>query len=182
MGTTFWAFQDHGVVPDIVVMGKPLGNGHPIGAVATTRAIADAFDNGMEFFSTFGGNTVSCAIGVAVLDVLRDEGLQEHARVVGSRMLGGLRALAERHSIIGDVRGSGLFLGVELVRNRATLDPAGPEASFVANRMRERGILLGTDGPHHNVIKIRPPMPFSLEDGDLLVRELDRVLEELPAE
>jgi 4-aminobutyrate aminotransferase-like enzyme/Ser/Thr protein kinase RdoA (MazF antagonist) len=179
MGTSFWAFEDHGVVPDIVVMGKPLGNGHPIGAVATTRAIAEAFDNGMEFFSTFGGNTVSCAIGVAVLDVLRDERLQEHAREAGDRMLEGLRLLAGRHALIGDVRGSGLFLGVELVRNRGTLEPAGKEASFVANRMRERGILLGTDGPYHSVIKIRPPMPFSVEDGELLVRELDLALEEL---
>ncbi len=177
MGTAFWAFEAHAVVPDIVVMGKPLGNGHPIGAVATTRAIADAFDNGMEFFSTFGGNTVSCAIGVAVLDVVRDERLQEHAREVGERVLEGLRLLAGRHELIGDVRGSGLFLGVELVRSRATLEPAGEEASFVANRMRERGILLGTDGPYHNVIKIRPPMPFSAEDGELLVRELDLALE-----
>jgi 4-aminobutyrate aminotransferase-like enzyme len=179
MGTSFWAFEDHGVVPDIVVMGKPLGNGHPIGAVATTRGIADAFDNGMEFFSTFGGNTVSCAIGTAVLDVLRDEGLQEHARQVGDRMLEGLRLLAGHHELIGDVRGLGLFLGVELVRNRGTLEPAGREAGLVANRLRERGILIGTDGPFHNVLKIRPPMPFSMDDGELLVRELDRVLEEV---
>jgi 4-aminobutyrate aminotransferase-like enzyme len=179
MGASFWAFEEHGVVPDIVVMGKPLGNGHPIGAVATTRAIADAFDNGMEFFSTFGGNTVSCAIGTAVLDVLRDEHLQDHARQVGDRMLEGLRLLAGQHDLIGDVRGSGLFIGVELVRNRETLEPAGREATYVANRMRDRGILLGTDGPYHNVIKIRPPMPFSVDDGELLVRELDAVLEEL---
>ena len=116
MGTSFWAFEDQHVVPDIVVMGKPLGNGHPIGAVATTRAIADAFDNGMEYFSTFGGNTVSCAIGIAVLDVLRDEGLKEHARVVGEHLLSRLRPLIDRYSIVGDVRGSGLFLGVELVK------------------------------------------------------------------
>lgn len=180
MGTSFWAFEDQRVVPDIVVMGKPLGNGHPIGAVATTRAIADAFDNGMEFFSTFGGNTVSCAIGLAVLDVLRDEQLQAHARDVGDHMLSGLRALASRHEIVGDVRGSGLFLGVELVRDRETLEPAGAEASFVAERMRERGVLLGTDGPYHNVVKIRPPMPFSRDDADLLVHALDESLSELP--
>jgi 4-aminobutyrate aminotransferase-like enzyme len=179
MGTTFWAFEDHGVVPDIVVMGKPLGNGHPIGAVATTRAIADAFDNGMEFFSTFGGNTVSCAIGIAVLDVLRDEALQAHALTVGDRMLATLRPLIDRYPIVGDVRGSGLFLGVELVRDRDTLEPAGAEASFVANRMRERGVLLGTDGPHHNVVKIRPPMPFSEGDADLLVDALERSIAEL---
>jgi 4-aminobutyrate aminotransferase-like enzyme len=176
MGTSFWAFEDQGVVPDVVVMGKPLGNGHPIGAVATTRAIAKSFDNGMEFFSTFGGNTVSCAVGIAVLDVLRDEQLQAHARRVGDHMLTQLRALVDRHAIVGDVRGSGLFLGVELVRDRETLEPAGAEASFVANRTRERGILLGTDGPHHNVVKIRPPMPFDESDADVLVAELDRAL------
>jgi 4-aminobutyrate aminotransferase-like enzyme len=180
MGTSFWAFEDQGVVPDIVVMGKPLGNGHPIGAVATTRAIADAFDNGMEFFSTFGGNTVSCAVGIAVLDVLRDERLQEHARVVGDELLTKFRRLADRYPIVGDVRGSGLFLGLELVRNRETLEPAGEEASFVANRMRERGVLLGTDGPYHNVVKIRPPMPFDSENAEILVAALDDSLAELP--
>lgn len=179
MGTSFWAFEDQGAVPDIVVMGKPLGNGHPIGAVATTRAIAEAFDNGMEFFSTFGGNTVSCAIGIAVLDVVRDEGLQTHARRVGDRMLAKLRTLIDRYAIVGDVRGSGFFLGVELVRDRETLEPAGAEASFVANRIRERGVLLGTDGPYHNVVKIRPPMPFNESDGDLLVEALDRSIAEL---
>ena len=179
MGTSFWAFEDQDVVPDVVVMGKPLGNGHPLGAVVTTPEIAAAFDNGMEYFSTFGGNTVSCAVGIAVLDVLRDEGLQAHALRVGSRMLAGLRRLVERHALVGDVRGSGLFLGVELVRDRATLEPAGAEASYVANRLREIGILLGTDGPFHNVVKIRPPMPFDDGDADLLIEALDRVLTEL---
>jgi 4-aminobutyrate aminotransferase-like enzyme len=180
MGTSFWAFEDQHVVPDIVVMGKPLGNGHPIGAVATTRAIADAFDNGMEFFSTFGGNTVSCAIGVTVLDVLRDEQLQERARHTGDYLLAELRQLANRHRIIGDVRGSGLFLGVELVRSRETLEPAGAEAGAVANVMREHGVLLGTDGPFHNVVKIRPPMPFGTADADLLLEAFDDALRELP--
>jgi len=179
MGTGFWAFEDQRVVPDIVVMGKPLGNGHPIGALATTRAIADAFDNGMEYFSTFGGNTVSCAVGLAVLDVVRSEQLQSHALHVGEHLLNRLRPLALRHEVVGDVRGSGLFLGVELVRDRETHEPAGEEASFVANRMRESGILLGTDGPYHNVIKIRPPMPFDVEDAELLVESLDASLGEL---
>ena len=180
MGTSFWAFEDQSVVPDIVVMGKPLGNGHPIAAVATTRAIADAFDNGMEFFSTFGGNTVSCAVGIAVLDVVRDERLQAHALAVGEQLDARLRGLIDRYPIVGDVRGSGLFWGVELVRDRETLEPAGAEASFVANRMRERGILLGTDGPHHNVVKIRPPMPFTAADGDLLVDQLEAAIRQLP--
>jgi 4-aminobutyrate aminotransferase-like enzyme/Ser/Thr protein kinase RdoA (MazF antagonist) len=180
VGTSFWAFEDQGVVPDIVVMGKPLGNGHPLAALVTTREIAQAFDNGMEFFSTFGGNTVSCAVGIAVLDVVRDEGLQEHALQVGVSMGARLRALVDRHEIVGDVRGSGLFWGVELVRDRETLEPADGEASFVVNRMRERGVLLGTDGPYHNVIKIRPPMPFTAADGELLVQELESALRRLP--
>jgi len=178
-GTSFWAFEDQGVVPDVVVMGKPLGNGHPIGAVATTRAIARAFDNGMEFFSTFGGNTVSCAIGMAVLDVVREAQLQDHAHRVGDKLLGDLRGLAERFPVIGDVRGSGLFLGVELVRDRATLEPATAEASFVVNRLRDRGVLIGTDGPYHNVLKIRPPMPFGLDDAGTLVEALDASLGEI---
>jgi 4-aminobutyrate aminotransferase-like enzyme len=180
IGTHCWAFEAQGVVPDIVVLGKPLGNGHPIGAVVTTPGIAASFDNGMEFFSTFGGNTVSCAIGLAVLDVMRDEGLQAHALSVGERLLAGLRPLAGEFAIVGDVRGSGFFVGVELVRNRETLEPAGAEAEFVANGMRERGILLGTDGPHHNVVKIRPPMPFSEADADLLVETLGEVLRLVP--
>jgi 4-aminobutyrate aminotransferase-like enzyme len=178
MGTHFYAFEAQGVVPDIVVLGKPIGNGHPIGAVVTTPEIAAAFDNGMEFFSTFGGNTVSCAIGLAVLDVVVEERLQAHALQVGERMLAGLQAFVAKHPIVGDVRGSGLFLGVELVRDQETLEPAGEEASFVANRMREYGILLGTDGPYHNVVKIRPPMPFNEDDADLLVATMDRILAE----
>ena len=179
IGTHFWAFEAQGVVPDIVVLGKPLGNGHPLAAVVTTRAIADAFDNGMEYFSTFGGNTVSCAVGTAVLDVVRDEGLQAHAARVGERLLDGLRAMMARHPLIGDVRGSGFFLGVELVRDRATLEPAAEEADYIVNRMREEGILLGTDGPLHNVLKIRPPMPFDEGNADRLLQTLDRVLAEL---
>ena len=159
-------------------MGKPIGNGHPIGAVVTTPEVAASFNNGMEFFSTFGGNPVSCAVGLAVLDVLEDEGLQEHARRVGDRLLAGLRPLVDRFPLVGDVRGSGLFLGIELVRDRTTLTPAADEATYIANRLREEGILLGTDGPFHNVVKIRPPMPFAAGDADLLVETIARVLEE----
>ncbi|HEY2848871.1 MAG TPA: aminotransferase class III-fold pyridoxal phosphate-dependent enzyme [Gemmatimonadaceae bacterium] len=181
IGTHFWGFESQGVVPDIVVLGKPMGNGYPIGAVITTPEIAASFDNGMEYFSTFGGSTVSAAIGLAVLEVVHTEQLQEHGRMVGSRMLSGLRSLTGNHSLIGDVRGSGLFLGVELVKNRGTLEPAADAASYVSNRMREEGILLGIDGPHHNVVKIRPPMPFSNDDADELVATLDGILGELEA-
>jgi 4-aminobutyrate aminotransferase-like enzyme len=133
----------------------------------------------MEFFSTFGGNTVSCAAGLATLAVTLEEDLQSHALRVGHALLEGLRRLADRYEIVGDVRGSGLFLGVELVRDRKTLEPATEEASFVSNRFREAGILLGTDGPFHNVIKIRPPMPFSESDADLLVAAMDEILAEM---
>jgi 4-aminobutyrate aminotransferase-like enzyme len=165
-GTHFYAFEKYSVVPDIVVLGKPIGNGHPIGAVITTREIADSFDNGMEFFSTFGGNNVSCAIGLKVLEVVQEENLQPHALRVGEHLLSGLNALNRRHEVIRDIRGSGFFLGVELAH----------EAGGVVNQMRERGILLGTEGPLHNVIKIRPPMPFSESDADQLVETLDEVL------
>jgi 4-aminobutyrate aminotransferase-like enzyme len=178
LGSSFWGFEPQGVVPDVVVLGKPIANGVPLGAVVTTRAIADAFANGMEFFSTFGGNPVSCAAGLAVLDVVRDERLQERAERIGGRLIDGLRALQRVHDVIGDVRGSGLFLGVELVRDRATLEPATAEADYVVNRLRERGVLAGTDGPHHNVLKLRPPLVLDETGADLLLETLDAVLRE----
>jgi len=170
IGTHFWAFEKYGVVPDVVVVGKPIGNGHPIGAVITTRAIADSFANGMEFFSTFGGNNVSCAIGLKVLEVVQEEELQAHALKVGEGLLTGLRGLQQRHEIIRAVRGSGLFIGVELGRGH---EPATIEAARVVNQMREHGILFGTDGPHHNVLKIRPPMPFNEENAEELIAALE---------
>ncbi len=172
-GSHFWAFEAQGVVPDIVVMGKPIGNGHPMGAVVTTREIAASFANGMEFFSTFGGNPVSCAIGLAVLDVIHEEHLQARARDLGARFLAGLRELMARHQLIGDVRGLGLFLGVELVRDRTTLEPAPAEATELINRMASRGILLSTDGPLHNVLKIKPPLVLTADDIDMALRVLD---------
>ena len=168
IGTHFYAFESYGVVPDIVVLGKPIGNGHPLGAVITTRAIADSFDNGMEFFSTFGGNTVSCAIGLAVLEVVEEGKLQAHALKVGEQMLTALRDLQKDHEIIRDIRGSGMFLGVEL--------PDGKTARRIVNALRNEAILIGTDGPLHNVLKIRPPMPFSANDADRLLSTLERTL------
>ena len=178
LGTHFWGFETQGVVPDIVVLGKPIGNAFPLGAVVTTREIAASFDNGMEFFSTFGGNPVACAAGLAVLDVLRDEGRQQHALVVGSRLIAGLKGLMERHPLVGDVRGSGFFLGVELVRDRQSREPAPEEAAYVVNRLREKGVLTGTDGPHDNVLKLRPPLVFTPEDSDFFVATLEDVLRE----
>ena len=176
MGTDFYAFEAQHVVPDIVVLGKPIGNGYPLGAVVTTAEIAASFDNGMEFFSTFGGSTVACAVGLAVLEVVEEERLQDHAREVGDLLLARLRALLADHPLVGDIRGSGLFLGIELVKDRETLEPAAAAASEVSNRMRDRGILLGTDGPFHNVIKIRPPMPFTAADAEQLAVTLAETL------
>ena len=176
VGTHFWGFELQGVVPDIVTLGKPIGNGHPLAAVVTTRAVADTFANGMEYFNTFGGNPVSCAIGQSVLAVLEEEKLQENARTIGAYLITGLKNLKEKHAIIGDVRGKGLFLGIELVKNKTTLEPAAKEATYLINRMRERAILMSTDGPLHNVIKIKPPLCFSKTDADYLLQNLDIVL------
>ena len=179
VGTSLWAFDAQGARPDIVTLGKPIGNGHPLGAVVTTRAIADAFDNGMEYFNTFGGNPVSAAIGLAVLDVVAEEGLQDRARTTGERLLSGLGELAARHPAIGDVRGRGLMVGVELVRDRSTLEPDAILADDLVNAAVARGVLLSTDGPAHNVIKIKPPMVFSASDADQLVETIDAALTEL---
>ncbi len=175
-GSHFWMFQTQGVVPDIVTMGKPIGNGHPMGAVVTTPEIARSFANGMEYFNTCGGNPVSCAVGLAVLDAIRGEGLQANARDTGGYLLRGLAGLAGRHAAIGDVRGVGLFLGIELVRDRETREPAAEAASELVERMKELGVLLSTDGPLHNVIKIKPPLVFSRADADLLLERLDEAL------
>lgn len=178
VGSHFWGFETQNVVPDIVTMGKPIGNGHPLGAVVTTPKIAAAFANGMEYFNTFGGNPVSCAVGLAVLNVIEGEGLQEHAQQVGNRLMDGLRGLMQRYPLIGDVRGLGLFVGVELVLDRETKRPAGDHAAYIANRMRDHGILISTDGPDHNVLKLKPPLVFDAEDADRLVTTLDKIFQE----
>jgi 4-aminobutyrate aminotransferase-like enzyme/Ser/Thr protein kinase RdoA (MazF antagonist) len=177
-GTHFWAFETQGVVPDIVTLGKPIGNGFPLAAVVTTPELAAAFANGMEYFNTFGGNPVSCAVGNAVLDVLETEELQTNALRVGGVLLDGLAELADRHPIIGDVRGLGLYLGAELVDDRDTKAPAAAAASYVVNRMRDHGILISTDGPDHNVLKLKPPMCFEATDARRFLRTLDKILEE----
>ncbi|MGC1483582.1 MAG: aminotransferase class III-fold pyridoxal phosphate-dependent enzyme [Candidatus Acidiferrum sp.] len=178
LGTHFWGFETQNVVPDIVVLGKPIGNAFPLAAVVTTLEIAGSFNNGMEFFSTFGGNPVACAAGLAVLDVLEEEHLQQNALRVGSYLILRLKALQEKHALIGDVRGSGLFLGLDLVLDRDSREPAPEQTSYIVNRLRERGILTGTDGPHHNVIKLRPPLIFSQADANLFVTTLDDILRE----
>lgn len=179
LGTHFWGFEQQHVVPDIVVLGKPIANGYPMGAVVTTRAIADAFNNGMEYFSTFGGSTAACVAALATLRVTRDEQLQGNALAVGTHLIDGLRAMRGQHPLIGDVRGSGLFIGVELVRDRASRSPAANEATHVANRMRELGVLIGTDGPLHNVLKLRGPLCMTVADADRILETMHSALSEL---
>jgi 4-aminobutyrate aminotransferase-like enzyme len=175
VGSHMWAFQESGVVPDIVVMGKPIGNGHPMAAVFTTPEIASSF-GGMEFFSTFGGNPVSCAIGMAVMDVIERDGLMRRASELGLRFTEGLLSLKDSHEIIGDVRGRGLFLGFEMVRDRQSLEPASKEATATVDSMRRLGVLMSTDGPLHNVIKIKPPMVLDEDDVDETLSKLDLAL------
>ncbi len=178
IGDHFWGFELQGVIPDIVTMGKPIGNGHPLGAVVTTRAIADAFNNGMEYFNTFGGNPVSCAIGKEVLEIIKDEKLQENALTIGNYLKQELTNLSKAFPIIGDVRGHGLFLGFELVKDSTTPEPAAAQTSYLANRMKHHGILMSTDGLYHNVIKIKPPIVFNQKNADFLLENLQKVLKE----
>jgi 4-aminobutyrate aminotransferase-like enzyme len=178
VGSRFWGFQTQEVIPDIVTMGKPIGNGHPLAAVVTTPEIAQSFTTGMEFFSTFGGNPVSCAVGMAVLDVIESEKLQENALTVGDYLKNKLTELMEFYPLIGDVRGLGLFIGVELVLNRTSLEPAPVHASYIIERMKEKGILVSIDGPLHNVIKIKPPLVFTQENADHFVQTFQSILAE----
>ncbi|WP_200832479.1 aminotransferase class III-fold pyridoxal phosphate-dependent enzyme [Candidatus Halocynthiibacter alkanivorans] len=176
LGDWYFGFEQQGVTPDIVVLGKPIGNGHPIGVVITRPDIAASFARGPEFFSTFGGSTLSCRIGKEVLDIVDDEGLQENARHRGDQLLAGLRDLMGKHALIGDVRGCGLFLGVELVGPE--MAPATQAAGYLKNRLREERILIGTEGPWDNILKIRPPLTIDKEDCDMLLSVLDRILGE----
>lgn len=178
-GSHMWGHDLHGAVPDIVTMGKPMGNGHPLAGVVTTSELMEQFTSRNMYFNTFGGNEVSCAVGLAVLDVLRDERLLENATRVGEHVLAGMRRLQEKHSIIGDVRGRGLFFAVEMVKDRQTKTAAPDQTKRIVNTMRERGVLISRIGLGDNILKIRPPMPFSIENADLLLSTLDDVLRAL---
>ncbi len=175
-GSHLWSFQPSGIEPDMVVMGKPMGNGFPVAALVASSAVLAAVPEETELFSTFGGNPVACAAALAVLAVIEDEGLTQHAAEVGGYVRDGLLALQRRHPVIGDVRGAGLLLGAELVEDAATRAPAAGRAGQVAEAMRDRGILLGTTGPAGNVLKIRPPLVFQRDQADLLLETLDGVL------
>jgi 4-aminobutyrate aminotransferase-like enzyme/Ser/Thr protein kinase RdoA (MazF antagonist) len=174
-----WGFARWGVTPDIVTLGKPMGNGHPVAAVITRAEIVDRFGSQTTFFSTFGGNPVACAAALAVLDVLEEAGLAEHAAWVGDALRRDLEVLAARHECIGDVRGRGLMTGVELVADRASRAPAGDLARRVKDEMAERGVLIGTTGPHGNVLKIRPPLSITLDEASVVATTLDGVLSDL---
>ena len=178
VGSHFWSFETQGVIPDIVTVGKPIGNGHPLAAVITTRHIADAFNNGMEYFNTFGGNPVSCAMGLEVLKVIEDEQLQQNALIVGNYWQACLKQLQANYPIIGHVRGSGLFLGIELIRNIETLEPASTEASYIVERMKQQGFLLSTEGYLHNVLKLKPPIIFTKTHVDLFMTAFEAVLQD----
>jgi len=176
MGKTFWAFELFGVVPDIVTMGKPAGNGHPLAIVACTNEIATKFNTGMEFFNTFGGNPISCAIGRSVLEIVQENNLQQNALEVGNYLKSELQKLQTLYPIIGDVRGEGLFLGFEI--NDSDKKPLAEHASYLANRMKSFGILMSTDGPDYNVLKIKPPIVFSIENAKELIFRLKTVFAE----
>jgi 4-aminobutyrate aminotransferase-like enzyme len=176
VGQTFWGFQLHDVIPDIVTIGKPIGNGHPLAAVVCTQEVANAFANGMEYFNTFGGNPVSCAIGNEVLRVIKDEKLQENALKVGTYLKDELLKLQKSFPIIGDVRGQGLFLGFELTDENK--NPLTEKASYLANRMKDFGILMSTDGKDNNALKIKPPMIFSIENANELLERIIQIFQE----
>lgn len=179
MGESMWGHEHHNVVPDIITLGKPVGNGHPLGVVITTPEIMETFLSQTAFFSTFGGNNVSCAAGLAVLQAIEEERLIDNATETGAYFKDQLRALMSKHDLIGDVRGIGLVVGIELVRDRRDLTPAKTEAARVLNLMRDDGVLIGSEGLHGNILKLRPPIVFRREHADMTVATLDRALERL---
>ena len=175
----WWGHEVSGVIPDIVTLGKPMGAGHPISGVVARGELVDAYRNAVMYFNTFGGNPVSCAVGLAVLDVMDQENLVRNSATVGNKVREGFTQLATQHEIIGDVRGHGLFFGIELVKDRKTKLPAPKETKKVVNNMRKAGVLMGNIGEYNNVLKLRPPLTFSEDHVDLLMTTLDDVLKNL---
>jgi 4-aminobutyrate aminotransferase-like enzyme len=175
-GRNFWGYEIDDVVPDIVTMGKPMGNGHPLAATVTRRDLVDEFSQHAHYFNTFGGNPVSCAAGLAVLDVIEQENLQANALDVGLYLNEGLAELATRHKTIGDIRGDGMFKAIEMVVDRETREPAVSLASWIVNELRERHILAGSTGIDANILKLRPAMVFSKENADVFLQSFDEVL------
>ncbi len=178
-GDHMWGFERHGLVPDLVTLGKPMGNGHPVAGMAARPELLAEFGARIRYFNTFGGNTVSCAVGLAVLDVIRDEAIRENARDTGAYLMAGLRDLAAAHAVIGDVRGAGLYIGLELVRDSRTREPASDEAAALVAGMKRRRVLLSAAGPSANVLKVRPPLVFSKANADTFLAAMDEALGEL---
>jgi 4-aminobutyrate aminotransferase-like enzyme len=178
-GENMWGYQLYGAAPDLVTMGKPMGNGHPLAGVASRPELAEEFGRKAMYFNTFGGNPVAASVGRAVLEVIEREGLMANAKSVGEHLRAGLRELAQRHEIIGDVRGHGLFVAAEFVTDRTTREPASEATRATVDAMRERGVLISRTGRDDNVLKIRPPLPFSRENADLLLNTLDDSLHAL---
>lgn len=180
-GDHFWGFESDGLLPEIVTMGKPMGNGHPIAAMVTSRALVEEFSRNVGYFNTFGGNPVSCAAAMAVLDVLEEENLQANAAQQGQRIVAGLQELAMRHELIGDVRGKGLFIAVEFVDDRKERTPATETTARIVNDLRDRGVLVGSIGPHSNILKLRSPMVLQEAEVDLMLQTLDASLSAVSA-
>jgi 4-aminobutyrate aminotransferase-like enzyme len=178
IGDYFWGFEAQDVVPDMVILGKPMANGHPMGAVITTSEIAKSFEKGVEFFSSFGGNPVSCAIGQSVLEVIEEEALQQKAKEVGQYFKSLFNQLKNEFDCIGDVRGSGLFIGVEIVKNLETMEPNQKLAHAIKNELRDKNILISTDGPFDSVIKTKPPMCFSKANAEQVTQQIHEILKE----
>ena len=174
----FCSYEYAGVVPDIVTFGKPLGNGHPLGAVVCNQKIADAFNNGMEYFNTFGGNPVSCVIGNTVLDIVVGENYMDHALKIEQAFYQGFESLKQDFELVADYRGHGLFLGIEFTLDKLAKKPATNQAKYLAQRMKEYGILMSTDGPDDNVIKIKPPMVFDILNVEEVLHRMKRILNE----
>ena len=179
LGKYYFGFEQQKVKPDIVVLGKPIGNGHPIGVVVTSKEISDSFADGPEFFSTFGGSTLSCVIGKEVLEIIDDERLQENAQLMGEKLLNGLQKIQGNFPQIGDVRGMGLFLGVDLVKNNSTQDEDKDLCTYIKNRMRDYRILIGSEGPKDNVLKIRPPLTIDSEGVDMILHYFEKIMNEV---
>ena len=182
LGTHFWGFESHGIVPDIATMGKPMGNGYPISALVTSADVIESFQRNSHYFNTFGGTPVACAAALAVLDIIEKRDLQAKALETGNYLMDGLRELASNNPIIGDIRGTGLFLGIDLVRDQNTREPATGETNRAVNLLRNQGVLIGSTGQFDNILKIRPPLVFSKENADLLLRKLKIVLDRLSDE
>ena len=178
LGSHFWGFEMSGIIPDIITLGKSIGNGHPLSVVITKKNIAQAFNNGMEYFNSFGGNPVSCEVGQAVLEIIEQEELQKNAHETGTYLLDGLKDIQNKYNIIGDVRGRGLFIGIELIKNFDKMVSAPDETELVVNQMKQKGILISSDGPDHNVLKIKPPLVFNRNNADYFLESFEAVMSE----